>query len=97
MSLHNTYNDPTTPDIRILRLRPAGMFSNVNEVIEQLRLAEIGKYQFIIDWSKSCYRDSKRKEDPWSYYFEPCFDQSQNELENFSDIKFLPRVCTQIS
>ena len=51
------------------------MFSNVNEVIEQLRLAEAGGYKFTIEWSQSCYRDSSRIEDPWSYYFEPCFPE----------------------
>ncbi len=39
---------------RTLKLRSAGMFSNVNEVVEQLRLAEQGGYRFAIDWSASC-------------------------------------------
>lgn len=49
------------------------MFSNVNEVVEQARLAEEGDYQFGIDWRNSCYRDPERQEDPWEYFFEPCF------------------------
>lgn len=49
------------------------MFSNVNEVVEQLRLAEQGGYRFVIDWSQSCYLDSSRPGDPWTYYFEPVF------------------------
>ncbi|MEP3525807.1 MAG: hypothetical protein ABJN24_10345 [Hyphomicrobiales bacterium] len=56
---------------KILRLRPSGMFSNVNEVVQQIFLADKFKYRFTIDWSKSCYRDKARKEDPWLYYFEP--------------------------
>ncbi|MEP3673154.1 MAG: hypothetical protein ABJM86_09390, partial [Hyphomicrobiales bacterium] len=56
---------------KILRLRPSGMFSNVNEVVQQIFLANKFKYRFTIDWSKSCYRDKARKEDPWLYYFEP--------------------------
>lgn len=59
--------------VRKLQLRPAGMFSNVNEVVEHLRLAELGGYRFFIDWHRSCYRDSTRSGDPWSYYFEPVF------------------------
>ena len=60
-------------NVRLLKLRPAGMFSNVNEVVEQARLAKAGGYRFSIDWSTSCYRDLERAEDPWAYYFEPCF------------------------
>ncbi len=60
--------------LRILKLRPAGMFSNVNEVVQQLFLAEQSKYKFIIDWSSSCYREQNRGIDPWLYYFKPCFD-----------------------
>ena len=49
------------------------MFSNVNEVVEQIRRAQLGGYRFVINWSKSAYRDPNRPGDPWSYYFEPCF------------------------
>ena len=58
---------------RVLRLRPTGMFSNVNEVVEHLRLAKTGGYQFVINWRESCYADPARNGDPWSYYFEPVF------------------------
>jgi len=61
-------------DIRLLKLRRAGMFSNVNEVVEQLRLARKYGYRFVIDWSNSAYRDFEYPGDPWSYYFQPCFD-----------------------
>ena len=60
-------------DVRLLHLRSAGMFSNVNEVVEQLRLSELSGYKILIDWSESCYADPGRVGDPWSYYFEPLF------------------------
>ncbi len=56
-----------------LRLRSHGMFSNVNEVVEQVRLATENGYQFYIDWHRSCYKVQDRHEDPWSYYFEQPF------------------------
>lgn len=52
------------------------MFSNVNEVVEQLHRAEAGGYRFDISWRASCYRDPERAGDPWEYYFEPCFPPS---------------------
>jgi len=60
-------------NIAKLKLRPDGMFSNVNEVIQQLFLAERSDYQFVIDWSSSCYSEHGREKDPWNYYFEDCF------------------------
>jgi len=60
-------------DVRGLILRDAGMFSNVNEVVQQLYLAEQGNYQLVIDWSDSCYRDKDRDGNPWCYYFLDCF------------------------
>jgi len=63
----------TYADIRVLKLRPAGMFSNVNEVIQHLYLASDKSYRFVIDWSRSCYRSDEHDGDPWNYYFEPCF------------------------
>ncbi|MEO0344011.1 MAG: hypothetical protein AAF198_11305 [Pseudomonadota bacterium] len=83
--------------IRRLRLRPSpsGIFSNVNEVVEQARIAENGGYSFFIDWSVSCYRDPNRSEDPWAYYYEPCFP----EVEPFADAENLPKgtvvACTR--
>ncbi|HFD80761.1 MAG TPA: hypothetical protein ENK05_10290 [Gammaproteobacteria bacterium] len=62
-----------------LRLRSAGMFSNVNEVVQQLHLAEQRGYRFAIDWSDSCYRDPQRAGDPWNYYFEDCFPGADAE------------------
>jgi len=74
-------------DMRLLKLRPAGMFSNVNEVVEQMRRAETGQYCFAIDWSTSCYRNLQRPGDPWSYYFDPCFPGLNTE---FTDLPVLP-------
>lgn len=59
--------------VKKLYLRPAGMFSNVNEVIQHIHLATCEGYAFEIDWSKSCYKDPSDDLDPWAYYFEPCF------------------------
>lgn len=64
----------SAPPVKLLRLRSSGMFSNVNEVVEQLRLAEMNGYKFAIDWATSCYRDAQRGGDPWEYYFERCFE-----------------------
>jgi len=60
--------------VHLLKLRPDGMFSNVNEVVQQYHLAVLAGYRFGIDWSNSCYRDPERRGDPWSYYFEDVFD-----------------------
>lgn len=76
------------PDIRLLHLRNAGMFSNVNEVIEQLRRSKNNNYRFAIDWAASCYRDPDHSGDPWAYYFEPCFEGLS--LDSLKDIK--PRL-----
>lgn len=61
-------------EIRLLKLRPAGMLSNVNEVIHHLNLAELGNYALKIDWSNSAYKSEDRPGDPWNYFFEDCFD-----------------------
>ena len=55
------------------------MFSNVNEVVQQIFLANKFKYRFTIDWSKSCYRDKARQQDPWLYYFEPIWPDGYSE------------------
>lgn len=73
--------------VKKLLLRPAGMFSNVNEVIQQLYMAEQDKYLFVIDWSQSCYRDPARKIDPWCYYFEECFPDIEDVP---SELELLP-------
>ena len=63
-----------------LKLRPTGMFSNVNEVIQQIYLAEQGGYDFLIDWSLSCYRDPGCDRNPWCYYFEQPFTRATDDL-----------------
>jgi hypothetical protein len=80
--------------VKRLRLRSAGMFSNVNEVVEQARLAEAGGYRFVIDWQQSCYREPGRSDDPWLDYFEPCYPDA--EPCRGEDLPDLPRgrpVC----
>ena len=57
-----------------LDLRTAGMFSNVNEVIQYLHLAETEGFQFHVTWKWSCYGEQERPGNPWEYYFEQCFD-----------------------
>jgi len=62
------------PQIFKINLRGAGLFSNVNEVVEQISIAQRENYKFVINWSSSSYRDPEDETDPWLYYFEPCFD-----------------------
>ena len=83
-----------TGDVRLLRLRSAGMFSNVNEVIEHLRLAQAGGYQFVIDWTESAYRDSGRLGDPWTYYFAPCFPDAVLPENPLQLPRGAPVACT---
>lgn len=79
------------PDLWLLKLRSAGMFSNVNEVVEQLRRAEAGGYRFVIDWSASTYRDPDVPGDPWGYYFHPCFAREAAEFQEAGgDLSMLP-------
>jgi len=88
-------------DLRLLLLRPAGMFSNVNEVIEQLRLAEARGYRFAIEWARSCYLDPDRDGDPWNYYFEPVFDDLPFGALDGQDPEVLlgggPVACSQVN
>jgi hypothetical protein len=72
--------------VRKLLLRPAGMFSNVNEVIQQLHIAEQQGYRFIIDWRDSCYLDPEHDQDPWLYYFEECFPDIDVDREHLPDL-----------
>jgi hypothetical protein len=58
------------------------MFAEVNEVICHLKLAEDNGYQFVIDWRKSPYRDERMIGDPWSYFFNDCFDTSRPNLSD---------------
>lgn len=72
-------------DMRLLRLRNAGMFSNVNEVVEQLRRACRGNYQFVIDWTDSPYSDPGWPGDPWDQYFHPCFTKDGIDASSADD------------
>jgi hypothetical protein len=78
---------------RVLRLRKAGMFSNVNEVVQQAFLAERDNYEFLIDWVRSCYRDEDRGGDPWMYYFEPCFPHASLTGEEIIVLEGGPAVA----
>ena len=70
-----------------LVLRSGGMFSNVNEVVHHLYLADRRGYQFVIDWSSSSYADADRPGDPWTYFFEDVF--SENDFGT-DDLEVLP-------
>jgi hypothetical protein len=61
---------------RVVRLRNCGMFANVNEVMERLRLVEAGAEIFFIDWQDSPYASVEHGNNVWEYYFEqPLLDQ----------------------
>lgn len=65
----------TESGLKILKLRKAGMFSNVNEVIDSIIKAKKKGFKFVIDWRNSPYRDSSmRKENAWEYYFKQPFN-----------------------
>ncbi len=83
-----------TSDVHLLRLRSAGMFSNVNEVIEHLRLAQAGGYRFVIDWTESAYSDPGRSGDPWTYYFAPCFPDAVLPEDPVHLPRGAPVACT---
>lgn len=72
--------------LKILRLRPAGMFSNVNEVVQQIYLAKVKGYQFEIDWGKSCYADPVRPDNPWEYYFEQPWDTQYTRKDDLVEL-----------
>jgi len=83
-------------EIAKLTLRSAGMFSNVNEVVQQLYLAEQGDYQFVIDWNSSCYKELKRNADPWNYYFRDCFPSTNLRPKPLRDLPNGEQVaCTK--
>lgn len=71
---------------KILRLGPFGMFANVNEVISQLHMADKKGYNFIIDWNKSPYKDELKQGDPWTYFFEYCFDETNPNPSDVLDL-----------
>ena len=80
----------------LLRLRSAGMFSNVNEVVEQIRLAENGSYSLQLDWSESCYREESSGPDVWGYYFEPLNQKSYVPLyDKFEVPRGVCVACTK--
>lgn len=63
------------------------MFCNVNQVIQQLYMAERDGYQFVIDASKSCYFDSSTKQDGWECFFKQPFELS---ITDFSGLEECP-------
>jgi len=69
-------------------LGPAGMFANINEVVCHLNLAEKNQYNFAINWKESPYKDDFVEGDPWTYFFENCFEEA--EPPNASEV--LPYV-----
>lgn len=62
------------------------MFSNVNEVIHHLYLADRGAYRFAIDWSKSNYLDEDKQVDPWRYFFEDCYPDLPSDLNGLEPL-----------
>jgi len=76
-----------------LKLRDAGMFSNVNEVVQQLHIAEKGGYKFSIDWNDSCYSDPEYAGDPWNYYFQDCFIATTEAVEPLQLLPYGPPVA----
>lgn len=86
----------TNPLLKLLKLRQAGMFSNVNEVVEQLHLAETQGYRFLINWQESCYLDTSRQADVWNYYFEPCFTDTVRDQSTLPELpRGTPVACTR--
>jgi hypothetical protein len=79
-------------------MRSAGMFSNVNELIQYLFLAESQGFKFFVDWRHSCYFEEKYGSNPWEYYFEQCFpevgahniQELSQEKKEAQDLPFLP-------
>lgn len=87
---------PHNNALRLLRLRPAGMFSNVNEIVEHLHHAEAQNYRFVIDWQLSCYYDPTRSGDVWNYYFESFFDDTAEDPATLQELpRGIPIACTR--
>ncbi|MEM7143742.1 MAG: hypothetical protein AAF591_01325 [Verrucomicrobiota bacterium] len=58
-----------------LILRPFGMFSNVDQVVNSCYLVELGILEpFYVDGSEFLFRDAAREGNPWEYYFEQPFE-----------------------
>ena len=68
-------------ETKLLELHEAGLFYNVNLVIDQLYLAEQYGYKIAIGWSRSCYKDRSMGGDPWNYYFENVFHNTDTPKE----------------
>jgi hypothetical protein len=65
------WNDNT----KVLQLRDAGMFSNVNEVIDNIIYAEKYGCTFAVDWPDSSFEEpTMRIRNPWEYYFHQPYD-----------------------
>ena len=61
---------PEKTPVRLLELRPVGMFSNVLEVVERIRIANEQGYAFRISWKNSLYAPEGYQSDPWSFFFQ---------------------------
>lgn len=72
---------------RLLPLTPAGMFSNVNSVVESAYRAEQNGYAFYIDWPDSSYSKADHGNNAWEVFFEQSFD-----IPKDIDIKALPHL-----
>lgn len=88
-------SNPNDDTIKVLNLRPPGMFSNVNEVVHNIHLASLGRYSFIIEWSRSTYRDDDMPGDPWLYYFEPVYPDLKVEDIRAHHPKLPMTCCTR--
>lgn len=74
-------SQPTT-DTKLLKLRDAGMFSNINEFLDNVIRAEREDYIFAVDWSKSPYKDSSVDiDEPWEYYFENPYGVTKSDVD----------------
>jgi hypothetical protein len=56
-----------------LKLRNAGMFSNVNEVLDNIIEADKKEYKFAVEWKSSPY-GKQDNDNAWAYYFEQPYE-----------------------
>jgi hypothetical protein len=62
-------------NLKLYLLREHGMFSVINETLDQLYLADLRGYQFVIDDETLFqYKDKNKEGSPWNYFFKDCFD-----------------------
>lgn len=66
--------------VREIRNRNRGMFSVVNEVVDDLTVAEREGYALTVRWT-SCYEERGMGPNAWPYYFEDCFDPDATGAE----------------